>query len=110
MSADSTLVEYYARRAQEYERIYHRPERQEEVASLRAFLGQALANRDVLEIACGTGYWTEAIVPQAASITAVDVNDKVLEIARSKRLNPRKVEFHRADIYALSNFEHHFTG
>ena len=74
MSEKADLVEYYARRANEYERIYQKPERQTDLASLRKLFRQALAKHDVLEIACGTGYWTQIIAETAKSITATDIN------------------------------------
>lgn len=95
------LVTYYARRAQEYERIYAKPERQEELAGLRARVQGLLADRRVLELACGTGWWTEAIAPHAAEITALDVNEAVLEIARAKRYPAGRVRFEIGDNYAL---------
>ncbi|HEY6168738.1 MAG TPA: class I SAM-dependent methyltransferase, partial [Verrucomicrobiae bacterium] len=61
MSGGGQLAEYYARRAGEYERIYAKPERQADLAALRARLAEAFRGRRVLEIACGTGYWTEVI-------------------------------------------------
>lgn len=36
MSVETSMVSYYADRAQEYERIYHRPERQQYLRWLRA--------------------------------------------------------------------------
>ena len=64
------LETYYAKRAREYERIYEKAERQEELAWLRERLPQLFANRHVLEIACGTGYWTQYLAKTAASVTA----------------------------------------
>ena len=52
---DLTLLDYYARRAEEYEQIYQKPERQAKLALLKACLVKLLAGRDVLEVACGTG-------------------------------------------------------
>ena len=98
------LVAYYARRAAEYERIYARPERQADLGRLRERLGGLLAGRRVLELACGTGWWTEAIAPQAAEVTALDVNEEVLAIARSKRYPPGRVTFDIGDCYAPPDF------
>jgi demethylmenaquinone methyltransferase/2-methoxy-6-polyprenyl-1,4-benzoquinol methylase len=97
------LANYYARRAAEYERIYARPERQADLAALRARLGGLFAGRKVLELACGTGYWTDLIAPQAAQLTALDVNEEVLEVARSKR-NAAAVDFVRGSAYDLPDF------
>jgi demethylmenaquinone methyltransferase/2-methoxy-6-polyprenyl-1,4-benzoquinol methylase len=97
------LAAYYVRRAAEYERIYAKPERQTDLAALRARIGKLFAGRKVLELACGTGYWTEAIAPQAAQLTALDVNEEVLEIARSKK-NAAKVEFVRGSAYEIPDF------
>ena len=98
------LVAYYARRAHEYERIYARPERQAELAVLRRRLGDLLAGRRVLELACGTGWWTEAVAPHAAEVTALDASEEVLAIARAKRYPPGRVSFAAGDCYALPDF------
>ncbi|HTQ77018.1 MAG TPA: class I SAM-dependent methyltransferase [Burkholderiales bacterium] len=96
----TSLVEYYAKRAAEYERIYARPERQADLAVLRARVGAMYAGRRVLELACGTGYWTEVIAARAARVDALDVNEETLEVARSKKIPAGKAKFLRGDAYA----------
>ncbi|MSQ63051.1 MAG: class I SAM-dependent methyltransferase [Betaproteobacteria bacterium] len=93
-----TLAAYYARRAAEYERIYAKPERQADLGALRARFGKLFAGKRVLELACGTGYWTDVFAAQAAQVTALDLNDEVLEIARLKK-NAGKVTFVRGSAY-----------
>jgi ubiquinone/menaquinone biosynthesis C-methylase UbiE len=95
------LADYYARRAPEYERFYDKPERQADLALLRNRVSGMCAGRRVLEVACGTGWWTEALAPAAAQVTALDVNEETLQIARAKTLPPGRVEFLRADAYRL---------
>ena len=104
MSA-SNLVQYYADRAPEYEKIYHKPERQADLAILRDLVRQTFSKQQVLEIACGTGYWTEILADCAASVHAIDINDEVLEIARSKPriVNAGSVQFAREDAYSLAS-------
>lgn len=94
------LLAYYARRAQEYERIYAKPERQADLAWLRRRLGELLAGRRVLELACGTGWWTEKVAPHAAEILALDASDEVLAVARAKAYPPERVRFTRGDCFA----------
>jgi demethylmenaquinone methyltransferase/2-methoxy-6-polyprenyl-1,4-benzoquinol methylase len=93
------LEQYYARRAAEYERIYAKPERQADLAALKQRLRKMFAGRKVLELACGTGYWTEVIAAEAAQVTALDVNVEVLQIARTKQVPAGKVEFRVGDAY-----------
>jgi SAM-dependent methyltransferase len=94
------LASYYAQRAAEYERIYAKPERQADLSALRVRIGRMFAGRKVLELACGTGYWTEVIAAGAAHVTAVDANEEVLAIARTKNVAPEKVEFAVGDAYS----------
>src|SRR5262245_53129264 len=101
MNAESIMVDYYAQRAQEYERIYEKPERQKQLAELKEFVRTALAERTVLEVACGTGYWTEIAGATAVGITALDINESVLQIARAKPIDPTKVTFRIGDAYDL---------
>lgn len=98
--SDPALVDYYSKRAREYERIYHKPERQDDLVRLKEHLRALLAGRRVLELACGTGYWTAAIADAVESIHALDANESVLEIARGKALNPAKVIFAKGDAYS----------
>ncbi len=53
------MTDYYAKRASEYERIYQKPERQEDLRQLQATVAGSFVGLDLLEIACGTGYWTQ---------------------------------------------------
>ena len=100
-----SIESYYAKRANEHERIYAKPERQNDLQTLRTSLAETFRRKRVLEIACGTGYWTEVLARSAASVTAVDINDEVLELARAKLLTAR---FERGDVYALPKFPQQF--
>ena len=93
------LLEYYSRRAHEYERIYHKPERQADLARLRTHLRSLLSGSRVFEAACGTGYWTAQIADTVESVFATDASGEVLEIARAKGLDPARVSFAKTDAY-----------
>ncbi len=101
MSASRELIDYYAQRAAEYERIYAKPERQVDLAGLRLRLSELCAGRAVYEVACGTGYWTQVIASQAASVFATDRNEAVLALARAKSWPPGRVTWAIADAFAL---------
>jgi len=109
VTANSNLIEYYAKRAAEYEKIYQKPERQKDLATLRKLLQEQLAGEDVLEAACGTGYWTQVVAKTANSILATDINEEVLQIARLKDYFGRKVVFEKRDAFQLSTMKGHFT-
>jgi SAM-dependent methyltransferase len=100
-SATPHLEDYYAKRAREYEQVYEKPERQRELAWLRERIPRLFAGRTVLEVACGTGYWTQYIAPAARHVHGVDINEAVLEIARDKRIAPGKATFFRGDAVTL---------
>jgi demethylmenaquinone methyltransferase/2-methoxy-6-polyprenyl-1,4-benzoquinol methylase len=95
------LERYYDRRAAEYEKVYDKPERQHELEWLRTRIPQLLADRTVLEVACGTGYWTQFIARTAYKVHACDINDSVLEIAREKDIARGRVDFFKADAVSL---------
>jgi SAM-dependent methyltransferase len=100
---EPSLAKYYARRAAEYEEVYQKPERQGDLGRLKELVSTAFAGREVLEIACGTGYWTQFIARSARSILATDLNAEVLEIARRKEYGSCRVEFLESDAYTLAN-------
>ncbi len=100
---------YYARRAAEYEKIYQKPERQTDLARLRGDLPALFEGERVLEIACGTGYWTPLIAAKAQSVLALDYADETLAIARSKRYPKNNVTFQEGDAYALPGWPQKFS-
>jgi demethylmenaquinone methyltransferase/2-methoxy-6-polyprenyl-1,4-benzoquinol methylase len=101
-SSAASLRAYYAQRAQEYEQVYAKPERQEDLRALEAWLPSVFQGRRVLEIACGTGWWTPHGARDCAHWTATDANPEVIEIARTKPLPPGKVSFALVDAYTLT--------
>jgi len=113
MYKESTLVDYYAQRAREYEETYLKPERQEDLRYLKNRLEELREDRIVLELACGTGYWTEVMKHSAKSIIAIDFSTEVLQIARSKAMG-QQVVFQLGDAYELpyatDSFDAGFAG
>ncbi len=91
---------YYAARANEYDGIYRKPERQTDLRAIEAWLPSRFDGREVLEIACGTGYWTQFIAARASSMVAVDAAAETIRIAES-RVPKDKVRFVIGDAYAL---------
>src|SRR5688572_579669 len=94
------MQSYYAARAAEYDRVYLKPERQADLRQIEAWLPDVLAGCSVLEIACGTGYWTRFFAPRCTRVVAIDAARETIEIARP-RVPPGKVEFVTADAYHI---------
>lgn len=103
------LVAYYASRAAEYEKLYEKPERQQDLRRLVAILQDIFRKKKLLEVACGTGWWTQYLALTAGSVLATDINESMLDIARSKHYANNNVRFQRDDIFQ-SSVEHQFEG
>jgi SAM-dependent methyltransferase len=107
--AREDLLDYYARRADEYERIYAKPERQADLERVRPWLRAELAGHHILEIACGTGYWTQWLAPVAAAVVATDASSEVLDLAAAKTYPPGRVRLEIADAYVIGVVPGEFT-
>lgn len=103
------LVTYYGRRSREYEQVYTKPERQQDLARLRELVREAFIGEHVLEVSCGTAHWTESFASVAKSVVACDGSLDMLEIARAKTWGLPAIEFHEADSYALPAFDRRFS-
>lgn len=97
----SALVSYYGKRADFSEEGYDDPARQADLGLLREWVEEALRGKRVLEIGCGTGYWTQCIADVADSVLAIDINPALIEAARAKGLPDDKVKFAVADAFDL---------
>jgi len=106
---EKDVEKYYADRAYEYNKTYLRPERQKDIKKLHKLLKNLLDGHRVLEIACGTGYWTRTIASVSEFITAVDINEEVLQIARNRGISSDKVFFIQDDVYSLKKIKNNFS-
>ena len=102
--------EYYRQRASRYSDWAHRTGQYEEGVEPEAswfdeamILIEALASSGlsggVLEIASGTGIWTEELLRNAASVTALDSSPEMHERSSSRLMGNPKVRYVVADIY-----------
>ena len=107
--SESALRVYYDRRAPEYEKVYEKPERQEDLRILRYSIQERLRGHRVLEVACGTGYWTEALANSADTILAIDQSQECLALAREKNLSKPRVRFLQDDAFTLEHCPTGFT-
>ena len=99
---------YYAARAAEYDRIYLKPERQTDLRQIERWLPEVLFGRSVLEIACGTGYWTRFFAGGSSRVLAVDSARETLDIAESRGCGD-KVTFRVGDAYDIPVEERKFS-
>lgn len=93
----SDLPRYYAARASEYERIYAKPERQQDLATLATAVSAYFADSQLIEMACGTGWWTRHAAVRARRVVGVDINEEVLAIALAKHYPGDNTRFVCAD-------------
>ncbi|HEX2202142.1 MAG TPA: class I SAM-dependent methyltransferase [Longimicrobium sp.] len=114
MSDDTRILEeqkaYYRARAGEYDEWFLRAGRYDrgpeframwnaEVEEVRRALEELRPAGKVLELACGTGWWTERLVPWAGSLTLVDASAEVLALNRA-RVGDAGVRRIQADLFA----------
>lgn len=109
-----SLQAYYAQRAASYEQVFLKPERQAELRALERWLPTVFTGRHVLEIACGTDWWTPHGARDAASWLASDLNAETLAVARTKALPPQvrlaELDAWRLDALGAQVFDAAFAG
>ena len=105
-------IAYYRARASEYDEWFLRQGRYDrgkvhkekwfaEVAQLQKSLEEFRPRGDVLELACGTGWWTEQLISYADTLTAVDASQEVLEL-NAQRVCSGNVAYIQADLFTWS--------
>jgi demethylmenaquinone methyltransferase/2-methoxy-6-polyprenyl-1,4-benzoquinol methylase len=102
------MRDYYASRAREYDAIYRKPERQADLEQLRQMLPGKLRGSKLLEIACGTGYWTQWLAPVCQSIVAQDINTEVLQLAAARLAGTTNTALICDDALTLGSLSRHF--
>jgi demethylmenaquinone methyltransferase/2-methoxy-6-polyprenyl-1,4-benzoquinol methylase len=103
------MIAYYRARAAEYDEWFYRQNRYDhgpeinqlwfdDVAQLEAAFATIEPVDDALELAAGTGIWTEKLVKIARQLTVVDASPEMIEINRGK-LPGAPVRYIQANIF-----------
>jgi protein-L-isoaspartate O-methyltransferase len=97
MEHKDQVAAFYAKTAASYEAASNRHERANELGELRERVAFLARGQRILELACGTGYWTGVMAASAERIVATDSSVEMLELARKRGLDADKVTFRQAD-------------
>lgn len=92
-------VDYYQARAGEYDESYAGADTP--LQHLDTVLGVLPTGGRVLEVACGTGQWTQHLVGRFADVTALDTSADALAIARLRA--PAGVRWVREDVFRFGS-------
>lgn len=93
------LSAYYTSRAATCDSVYAQQDRQDEFAVLRERVAALVQGHNVLELACGSGYWTAAMAGSADLVLATDNNPLMLKAAQARDLPPQKVKIAQVDAF-----------
>ena len=91
------VARYYASSTQAADAALSRAERASDLSKVRERIAQLVRGQTVLELACGTGYWTEVIAANAAKVLATDILDEMIARAQTRRFPEGKVAFRTVD-------------
>ena len=103
-------LEYYRQRAPEYDQWWRSQGRYAksppderrwaaDVAEVEQALDRFAPAGDVLELAAGTGWWTERLIRHARHVTAVDAAEEALALNRRRTGGAGKVSYVAADLF-----------
>ncbi len=82
------IKKYYSQRVNVYDKSMYfkdEPIRKSEIAEMTKLITKLFKEKKVLEVACGTGYWTQIISKVAKEILATDLVEEVIEEAKKKK-------------------------
>ena len=111
MSLVDDVTQYYAARAPVYDETagYTNAEAEQLRVPMKARYRELFTGHTVLEIACGTGYWTFPVAEVATSVLAVDINPSLISQANDRCEHLPNVKFQVADAYTLDGVPTGFT-
>ncbi len=103
-------IAYYRARSGEYDEWFYRQNRYDrgaalsrqwfdEVRGIRRDLFALGQVESALELACGTGIWTQELLQLAEHVTALDASEEMIAINRAK-LTAANVSYQQADLFA----------
>jgi len=96
------LSNYYSIQSSVYDKVYQKPERQNDLKYISIYLCDHFYNKEVLEIASGTGYWTKKIAQKANKVMSLDICPEMISIAKKNNDNCKNIEYLTTDIFNIN--------
>lgn len=103
------LAQYYAVNADNYDQVYAVEETFDDLDDLQEMIAELLDGHKVLELACGTAYWTELIADVAESVHATDISPEMIALAETRGLDEDIVSLEVMDAMNLPQAEGQYT-
>jgi len=102
-------IEYYRARAQEYDEWFYRQGYYDwgpafkqrwgqEVQVVREQLHRSAGGAHILEMACGTGIWTQELVKIGGQVTALDASPEMIAVNQAK-LGSEQVTYRQTNLF-----------
>ncbi|MES9962087.1 MAG: class I SAM-dependent methyltransferase [Candidatus Sedimenticola sp. 20ELBAFRAG] len=106
---EAEMKVYYRDRAPDYDLVYSYPERQDDLRYLENYIPGLFSNLDVIDVAAGTGYWSQFIISQANSVLATDITQEALNQVKARQTK-KPIDIKVIDAFSLDEIDQRFTG
>jgi SAM-dependent methyltransferase len=95
---------FFSSIAQHYDSQFHDEndeDRQDDLDDVAEQVSALMRGHTVLELGCGTGYWTDVLAESAESVLATDISEDMLDVAREHGEGLENVQYRVVDALNL---------
>ena len=85
MNESNPVAQFFTAIADHYDSQFHDEadeDRQDDLDDVAEQVTELMRGHTVLELGCGTGYWTDVLAESAKSVVATDISEAMLAVAR----------------------------
>ncbi|MGI5011151.1 MAG: class I SAM-dependent methyltransferase [Janthinobacterium lividum] len=103
-SERNAVADFYTAIADHYDAQFHDEsdeDRQDDLDDVAEQVADLMRGHTVLELGCGTGYFTDVIAETATSVLATDISEAMLNVAREHGEGLENVEYRVVDALNL---------
>jgi len=102
--SNNPVADFFTSIADHYDAQFHDEsdeDRQDDLDDVAEQVASLMRDHTVLELGCGTGYWTDVIAETAKSVLATDISEAMLNVAREHGEGLENVDYRVADALNL---------
>lgn len=100
----SAVTDFFTSIADHYDAQFHDEsdeDRQDDLDDVAEQVSELMRGHTVLELGCGTGYWTDVLAETAESVLATDISEAMLNVAREHGEGLDNVQYRVVDALNL---------